>query len=154
MLTETVQEFNSQLEKSKPLICFDYGSKKIGVAMSTPNLSMALPLVIIAQKNPNQHLKKCLEILKEKSPAGIVIGLPVNMDGSETNQTVEVRKFADLISGKTDLPIFLQDERMTSRAADNLLKSMGLNRQKRNESDDLAAASMILETTLNLLKGV
>lgn len=152
MLITSVQELCENIAPGKSLICFDHGQRKIGVAISTSDLAIALPLIIIEEPNPNQHLKKCLTIIKEKDPAGIVIGLPVNMDGSEGPQAISARKFAESISLKTTLPIYLQDERMTTRAADNLLKTMGLKRQKRNQSDDLAAASMTLETVLNLVR--
>jgi putative Holliday junction resolvase len=70
------------------------------------------------------------------------------MDGTKSEQTTIVEKFAEKLEKRTNLPIFFQDERLTSRAADNLLKSFGIKRKNRNESDDLTAASMILETTL------
>ena len=74
------------------------------------------------------------------------------MDGTKSDQTIIVEKFAEKLEKRTNLPIFFQDERLTSRAADNLLKSFGIKRKNRNENDDLAAASMILETTLNARK--
>ena len=60
--------------------------------------------------------------------------------------------FVDKLAKKTNLPIYLQDERLTSKAADSLLRNMGFNRKQRNERDDMAAASMILETTLESAK--
>ena len=78
----------------------------------------------------------------------IVVGLPVNMDGTNSEQTKIVVNFVNKLAKKTNLPIYLQDERLTSKAADSLLRNMGFNRKQRNERDDMAAASMILETTL------
>ena len=76
------------------------------------------------------------------------MGLPVNMDGTNSEQTKIVVNFVNKLAKKTNLPIYLQDERLTSKAADSLLRNMGFNRKQRNERDDMAAASMILETTL------
>ena len=74
------------------------------------------------------------------------------MDGTESEQTKIVINFVGKLAKKTNLPIYLQDERLTSKAADSLLRNMGFNRKQRNERDDMAAASMILETTLESAK--
>jgi putative Holliday junction resolvase len=78
--------------------------------------------------------------------------MPFNMDGTSSLQTQIVQKFATSMEEKTDLPIFLQDERLTSRAADSFLKSFGQSRKTRNNNDDSVAASMILESTLSGLR--
>ena len=70
------------------------------------------------------------------------------MDGSQSSQTEIVLKFVAKLAARTNIPIFLQDERMTSKAADNFLKLLGSNRKKRNDSDDAVAAALILETVL------
>lgn len=88
-------------------------------------------------------------MLQEKNISAIVIGLPINMDGTKSEQTILTEKFAEKLEKRSNLPIFLQDERLTSKAADNLLKGFGLKRKDRNNQDDLAAASLILETVLN-----
>ncbi len=154
MITQTVQDFYHFLQKQMPIIAIDYGKKKMGIAISTPDLSMPLPLCMITLESEKKKITNLLEIIKEKNICGIVIGLPVNMDGSESEQTNSVKKFAQKLEKRTNLPIFFQDERLTSKAADSFLSGFGLNRKQRNESDDLAAASMILETTLELIKKV
>ena len=70
------------------------------------------------------------------------------MNGTKSEQTLIVENFANKLTKRTELPIFFQDERLTSKAANNLLKDFGLKRKNRNSIDDLAAASMILETAL------
>ena len=74
------------------------------------------------------------------------------MDGTSSSQAKIVTSFVNKLAKETNLPIYLQDERLTSRAADNMLKNMGFNRRQRNERDDMAAASLILETVLESVK--
>jgi len=148
MIIDTLQEFCTFFKERQPLISIDYGQKKIGLAISTPDHKMSLPLQLLSGDSEKKKLNQIAEIAKDKNACAIVIGLPLNMDGTKSEQTTIVEKFAEKLEKRTNLPIFFQDERLTSRAADNLLKSFGVKRKNRNESDDLTAASMILETTL------
>ena len=152
MITPTLQEFYQHLSKGTPLISIDYGQKKIGIAISSPSQLIAMPLKMIFASSDAAKIQEILAVIAAHNPCGIVIGLPVSMDGSENSQCELVRKFASILSNVTNLSIFLQDERLTTRAADNFLKSFGMNRKLRNSNDDLVAASMILETALDSIK--
>ncbi len=149
MVIESINEFYSLLNKDQAILAIDYGSKKIGTAISTPDHKMAMPYSIITLDKEHEKINKINDIITQNNICAIVIGLPLNMDGSTSAQTNIVKKFVDKIAKKLQLPIFLQDERLTSKAANNLLKIMGLNRKQRNQKDDMTAASLILETTLN-----
>jgi putative Holliday junction resolvase len=152
MIITSLQEFYSFFQPNKPVLAIDYGGKKIGIAISSPDHFMAMPhSIILASKEP-EKLEKIARIASQNNICALVIGLPVHMDGTHSDQTKTVINFAEKLSKKTNLPIYLQDERLTSRAADSLLKTMGLNRKQRNERDDMAAASLILETTLESVK--
>ena len=124
-------------------MAIDYGTKKLGLAISDPSRKMAVPLTII-----DSEIQKLQSTILHHKPVGIVIGLPINMDGTAGAQADLVRKFAQKISGRFELPIFLQDERLTTKAASNALKMLGLNRKQRDSRDDQVAACMILDTVI------
>jgi putative holliday junction resolvase len=148
MIISSLQEFYSFFELNKPLLAIDYGNKKIGLAISSPDHTIAMPHSIIFAHKEQEKLSKITDFITRYNICAIVVGLPVNMDGTNSEQTKIVINFVDKLAKKTNLPIYLQDERLTSKAADSLLRNMGFNRKQRNERDDMAAASMILETTL------
>ena len=152
MIVYTLQEFCKFFQKGKPLLSIDYGCKKSGIAISTPDHHLSMPLKLITGDSQKKKLQEIITIIKEKDVCAIVIGLPFNMDGTKSNQTLLVEKFAEKLMNRTNLAIFMQDERLTSKAADNLLRDFGIKRKDRNSKDDLAAASMILETTLDSAK--
>ncbi len=137
---------------NKPLLAIDYGNKKIGLAISSPDHTIAMPHSIIFASKEQEKLNKITDFITKHKICAIVVGLPINMDGSNSEQTKIVVNFVNKLANRITLPIYLQDERLTSKAADSLLKNMGLNRKQRNERDDMTAASMILETTLESAK--
>lgn len=149
MIIDSLQGFYQLLQKGKPILAIDYGSKKLGIAISDPSHILSMPFTLIAKNSDEDKLKNIIQITQNIHACAIILGLPINMDGSNSTQTLKIQQFANKLSQKTDLPIYLQDERLTSKAANNFLKEFGLNRKKRNELDDLTAASMILETSLN-----
>lgn len=152
MIINNLQEFYRLLLPNAPLISIDYGSKKIGIAMSNQERSIAMPLITISETKKQIIINSLLSITEKYKVCGIVIGLPINMNGMHTQQTNIVLKFAEEIAKPINLPIYLQDERLTTKAADNFLKSFGVKRKDRNNNDDAVAASMILETVLDSLK--
>ena len=143
MITSDIQEFCRLLKDSSPILSIDFGTKKLGVAVSTPNRTMSIIVGIIEPK-----LNLLIPILEQYKPCAIVMGLPVNMDGTSSSQHAIVQNFATKLYNAFSLPIFLQDERLTSRAASNLLKDLGLNRKERDKRDDQVAAAIILDTAL------
>jgi putative Holliday junction resolvase len=148
MIIDKLQEFCTFFKSGQPLIGVDYGQKKIGLAISTPDHQMSMPLQLLTGDSEKKKLNAIADIAKTKNACAIVVGIPFNMDGTKSEQTFIVEKFTEKLERRTHLPIFFQDERLTSRAADNLLKSFGIKRKDRNKNDDLTAASLILETTL------
>ncbi|PCJ24541.1 MAG: Holliday junction resolvase RuvX [Rickettsiales bacterium] len=152
MIISSIQEFYEFFQNGMPILSIDYGGKKLGVAISTPDHSFSMALQMISTESEKEKFRQVLNIAEEKNICAIVIGWPVNMDGSKSDQTLIVERFAARLEGRTKLPIFLQDERLTSKAADNLLKKFGVKRKDRNSRDDMTAASMILETTLESIK--
>ena len=154
MIVTSIQEFYQKFKKDMPIMAIDYGKKKSGIALSTPDHKMPMPHSIIEKESDKKKITEILEIISQKNACAIVVGLPINMDGTDSAQTNLVYEFTEKLSRRTNLPIFMQDERLTSKAADSFLQDFGLNRKQRNNSDDLAAASMILETALDSAKKV
>jgi len=149
MIIENLQEFYQLLKHRQPIISIDYGIKKTGIAISNQECTIAMPLFTIEERDEKNKIAKILNLLKTYSFCAVVIGLPISMNGQPSSQTLEVQNFAKKFSIESDLPIYLQDERLTTKAANSLLKSLGVKRKERNQNDDCIAASMILETTLD-----
>ncbi|MFY9589209.1 Holliday junction resolvase RuvX [Rickettsia endosymbiont of Halotydeus destructor] len=152
MIIKNLQEFYQLLSVNSPLIALDHGTKKIGIAISNQERTIAMPLCTADEITKQAKITIILNLIEKYKVCGIVIGLPINMNGEIGAQAEIVLKFAEDFTKNTDLPIYLQDERLTTKAANNLLKSFGVKRKERNNNDDIIAASMILETTLDSLK--
>lgn len=148
MITKDLQEFYQAANKSKALIAIDYGRKKFGIASSTPDWGMSMPKEIIDYNN----LDYLINI--SNLSGGVVIGLPLNLKGGDSELSVEVEKFAAKLANLIQTPIFLQDERYTSKTADNLLKERGYNRKVRNQIDDMVSAHLILSTVIDSIKNI
>ncbi|ALA61666.1 Holliday junction resolvase RuvX [Rickettsia amblyommatis] len=152
MIIKNLQEFYRLLIPNAPLIAIDYGSKKLGIALSNQERSIAMPLNTITEIKI--VITALLNIIEKYKVCGVIIGLPIDMSGAVTEQTNIVMKFAEELAKSINLPIYLQDERLTTKAANNFLKSFGVKRQDRNNNDDAVAASMILETVLDSIKNI
>lgn len=152
MITSNLQEFCQFLKIGQPIISIDYGQKKIGIAISNQEHTIAMPLKIVTGLSDSNKLNSISDIIELYSVCAIVLGLPISMDGRASQQTRIVQNFAENLKNIFNLPIYLQDERLTSRAADSLLKSFGMSRKERNSQDDSIAASMLLETTIDSIK--
>lgn len=144
MITSDIQVFYIAIKKHGPIFGVDFGTKKLGVAMSNNELTFAIPLCVI-----EADIKKIKPMVDLHKPRGIVLGMPMNMDGSFGAQAILVKKFAVQILDAFGLPVLFQDERFTSRAASNVLKIFGFKRKERDKIDDKVAACMILETAMS-----
>lgn len=129
----------------KRYICLDIGDKRIGVAVSDPLGSMALPYETYHRKNFNEDLKYLANLAKTRGADVIVCGMPVNFDGTKSEQTQKTQSFIDELKKITDIPIELQDERFTTREAQRILIGENMRRDKRKTVVDAVAASFILE---------
>ena len=148
-------EFKSQLKSYKALIGFDYGSKRLGVAVSDLLLMTATPYKIINRSDWSADLSEIKKIMTEKEVGGIVYGLPLQMNGEEGETAIEVRKFAQRLAQEIKLPYFFWDERLSSAAVENvMIKEADLSRAKRKKSLDAGAAAYILQGVLDALRFV
>ena len=123
----------------------DLGDKRIGIAVSDPFNSYALPLHTYQRKNLKTDLQYVLDIAKQKGITAIVCGLPVNFDGSESVQTQRAQYFIDRLKEATSMPIYTADERCTTIEAHRTLIEEDYSREKRKKYVDALAATYILE---------
>ena len=130
-------------------LCLDIGDKRIGVAVSDPFNSYALPVETYNRKNLKTDLQKISEYVKEKCATGIVCGLPVNFDGTPSIQTERARFFIERLKETINVEIFTVDERCTTVEAEEILISQGKSREERKSVVDALAAANILQGFLN-----
>jgi putative Holliday junction resolvase len=133
------------------LIGLDLGTKTIGVAVSDPDRRLATGVQTIQRKAFKQDAARLLAITSERKAVGFVLGLPINMDGSEGPRAQSTRAFARNFAGLTSLPIALWDERLSTAAVERELIAMDVSRAKRAEVIDEHAAIFILQGALDRL---
>ncbi len=133
-------------------IAFDIGDKRIGVAVSDPFGSMALPLETYYRKNFNKDLEYLANLASSRYVDVIVCGLPLNFDGSESEQTLKTKSFVEELKKHTSIPIVFEDERFTTLEARRVLIEGNVKRQDRKSVIDKIAASYILESYMNRVK--
>jgi putative pre-16S rRNA nuclease len=134
------------------LIGLDLGSKTIGVAASDPDRRVAAPVETIMRQRFNLDVRRILELAAERRAAGMVLGLPINMDGSEGPRAQSTRAFARNLAGLTELPIALWDERLSTAAVERALIAADASRAQRKAVIDAHAASYILQGALDRLR--
>ena len=148
-----IKEFKNSLPRYKAIIGFDYGEKRLGVAVSDLLLMVASSHSIIYRQNDEKDFATIKKIISEKEIGGMVFGLPLQMDGEEGETATAVRNFAAKLEQETGLPCAFWDERLSSRAMENfLIKEVDMSRKKRKEILDASAASYILQGFLDALK--
>ncbi len=137
-------------------VAFDIGDKRIGVAISDPFNTYALPSSTYFRKGFKEDISALIKIASEKGATVIVCGLPVNFDGTEAVQTVRTQKFIDGLKEAAAIPVVCQDERFTTKMAHETLISEGMRREKRKNYVDALAAANILDGYLAAInkKGV
>ncbi|MCK1359783.1 Holliday junction resolvase RuvX [Bradyrhizobium sp. 199] len=133
------------------LVGLDLGTKTIGVAVSDPDRRLATGVETVRRKAFKQDAARLLAIAAERKAAGFVLGLPINMDGSEGPRAQSTRAFARNLAGLTALPIGLWDERLSTAAVERELIGMDVSRAKRAEVIDEHAAIFILQGALDRL---
>lgn len=136
--------------QSGRLLALDLGMKHIGVAVSDELQFTVRPVAVIERKSWKKVLKQIIAFLDEFDAVGLVLGLPYNTDGSESEMSQEARRLARNFSLSINLPIFLQDERLTSYEAKGYLTKLGLSKEEIWERVDSEAAAIILSDFLSL----
>lgn len=141
------------LPRFAPLIGLDLGEKTIGVAVSDPTLLVASPLTLIRKTKFTDDAGELFKAMQSREAGGLVIGLPVNMDGTEGPRCQSVRAFARNLLRLRDLPVAFWDERMSTMAVNRLLiDEADVTRARRAEVVDKMAAAWILQGALERLR--
>jgi len=148
----TLEEFKKkQLDKCR-LIGLDLGSKRIGVSICDEKQLIATPLKTISRNTLNELISELKVIINENNIKGIVIGNPLNMDGSSGSSAQSVKDTSDNIEKNINLPICLWDERLSTVGAFNLSSQLDINVSKREKKIDENAAAFILQGAIDFLK--
>jgi putative holliday junction resolvase len=133
------------------LIGLDLGTKTIGVATSDPDRKLATAVETVARKTFTADARRLLALAAERHAVGFVLGLPINMDGSEGPRAQSTRAFARNLGKLTELPIALWDERLSTVAVERDLIAADVSRKKRGAVIDQHAAAFILQGALDRL---
>ena len=148
-----IKEFKQTLPLKKAILGIDYGSKRMGLAVSDLSKLIASSYKILYRTTLEKDLAELKNIIIEKEIGAIVMGLPLQMNGEEGEIAAEVRKFASVLEEHFALPILLWDERLSSSAMENfLIKEVDLSRKKRAKVLDATAAAYILQGALDALQ--
>ena len=136
----------------KRIMGIDYGDARTGVALSDLLCSLVGTAQVVPSRNTQKAIADIVRIAKENEVGEIVVGLPRNMDGSEGSRAQLCREFAELLKDATGLPVAMWDERRTTVEAHNILSQHNYHGQKRKNTVDAVAASLILEGYLAFRK--
>ena len=151
MICDPFESLAAAAPRPGALMGLDLGTETIGVAVSDGFQSVASPLETIRRKKFGMDSDRLLDIAARREIKGIVLGLPLNMDGSEGPRCQSTRAFARNLSMKTELPIAFWDERLSTVAAERALLEADTTRKRRGEVIDHVAASYILQGALDRL---
>ena len=147
----TIDELKVQLDNKSRLLGIDMGSKRIGVSICDENRKIATPYETIQFTNLNNLISRVKEIILENNIKGIIVGLPLNMDGTEGPSSQSVKDKIKLIEKKIIIPIVLWDERLSTVGSFNLSSQLDINVSKRVKNIDQNSATFILQGVLDFL---
>ena len=147
----TIKEFKKNIDNNSRLLGIDPGKKNIGIAICDENKVVATPLKIIKKNKFQILLKEIQAIIKENDIKGIVIGNPINMDGSFGKESQSATGFAKNLSINISIPIVLWDERLSSEGSFKITRNLGTNVTDRVKKLDKNAAAFILQGAIDFL---
>ena len=147
----TIEELKKKINKNSRLIGLDLGSKRIGVSICDEKRLVATPLKVINYSVLSSLIYEINEIIKENNIKGIVVGNPINMDGSFGSSSQSTKDKVINISKKIDVPICLWDERLSTVGSFNISSQLDVNISKRTKNIDKNAAAFILQGAIDFL---
>ncbi|MDC3157624.1 Holliday junction resolvase RuvX [Candidatus Pelagibacter sp.] len=148
----TINEFKNKLSSGSRLLGIDLGTKRIGIAISDYNQKIATPLQTLDKSKQGKLIDELESIITEYDIKGIIIGNPINMDGTYGKSSQSAKDIAINISNKIDIPVSLWDERLSTVGAFNLSSELDINVNKREKDIDKFAASFILQGALDFIQ--
>jgi putative holliday junction resolvase len=131
------------------LLGVDFGSVRIGIAVSDPDRKLAFPLEVRERQGGEADAAFFRMLVAREEVAGLVVGLPVHLDGREGDKAREARAFGTWLARQTGLPVVYHDERFTTVAAESALWQAGLTHKRRKQRRDKVAAQMLLQAYLD-----
>ena len=134
------------------LLGIDYGEKRIGISISDPNRNIATPLETIIFESESSLIIKIRSIVLSWCVDGIILGLPIGMNGQDTIQTKKVRKFYKILCNEFNISVIKEDERLSSVVASNSLRHQGIKPSRNKSMVDSTAAAIILQSYLDRIK--
>ena len=147
----TIKEYKKKLTNKTRLLGLDLGSKRVGISICDERQSVATPYKTINKTNTNDLIEDLKLIISENKIGGIIIGNPINMDGSLGRSAQSVNDVSSNISKSIDLPVCLWDERLSTVGAFNLSSQLDVNVSKRVKTIDQNAAAFILQGAIDYL---
>ena len=147
----TIEEFKKKHSNKVRFVGLDLGTKRIGVSICDERQSIATPFKTINKTNTNTLIEELKTIINEYNIKGIIIGNPINMDGSLGRSSQSVNDVASNISKSIDIPVILWDERLSTVGAFKLSRQLDVNVSKRVETIDQNAAAFILQGAIDYL---
>lgn len=151
MLVDSPNTLKKLIKKDERLLGLDVGEKTIGLALSDVSRRIATPMETLRRSKFSQDAEALKAIVEKQGVGGLVIGYPINMDGSEGPRCQSIRQFARNLEAKLALPMLLWDERMSTMAVERAMLEADLSRRRRAELVDKMAASYILQGVLDFL---
>jgi putative Holliday junction resolvase len=148
----TINEFKKKLSSGSRLLGIDLGTKRIGIAISDYNQKVATPLQTLEKSKQAKLIDALESIIAEYDIRGIIIGNPINMDGTYGKSSQSAKDIAINISNKIDIPVSLWDERLSTVGAFNLSSELDINVSKREKDIDKFAAAFILQGALDFIQ--
>jgi len=146
-----INELKKLINNKSRLIGVDMGSKRVGLSISDENRKIATPLKTINYKNVQMLIFEINEIVNENNINGVIIGNPINMDGTEGSSSQSVKDKIKIMSEKIKIPLVLWDERLSTVGAFNISSQLDINVTKRLKNIDENAATFILQGALDFL---
>ena len=146
-----IEDFKKKLPKKSRLMGIDPGGKRVGIAISDENKIIATPYTTLIKNKYSDFVKELIEIVNQNKIKGIVIGNPINMDGSSSQSSQSARDLAINLSKDVTENITMWDERLSSQGAFNLSNDMGSNTSKKVNKLDQNSAQFILQGALDYL---
>lgn len=149
-----IEELETHVARGQTIAGLDLGTKTIGTAVSDIGLSLATPRETLKRKKFTEDAEALLAFFDRENVAALVIGLPINMDGSQGPRAQSTRAFVRNLAQRCGLPMVLWDERLSTVAAERQLISMDVSRARRAKRIDSAAAAFILQGALDRLSSL
>ena len=148
----TIDEFKNKLSSGSRLLGIDLGTKRIGISISDYNQKIATPLQTLEKSKQVKFIDELESIIKENDIKGIIIGNPINMNGTYGKSSQSAKDTAINISNKFNIPVSLWDERLSTVGAFNLSSELDVNVSKREKDIDKFAAAFILQGALDFIQ--